>query len=403
MKDNLRYIELLYGQEHIGIYDTETRICHYSPEISDAKYREVKLLMPYIAALFDCGIPEGPRFQILKNVYLQNLLKKDFAWFAQTSEFSTVEKKNQLYIPLPAGIESGDKIVTAIDDDYFHISKSGDKRGQPVFAGVQDKFMADIVESEKGYELTLPEELEEEDEWYGNVIVKPANTAGFPFLSENEYIFMNIAKKIGLNAPRTWLVSDSKGIRHYCVERFGIYLDEETGEVHKENMVDLLGVMGIRARDKYKVYLNDMFDCAKTHLSEDDFSLFCRSWYYQYFIGNTDIHPRNFSMFIRGEEDTRTWALAPIYDIAHLPVYGYQKRQCLPLRSENGKNDVEDFIAGFLSDYEMRLIESDTLSIVKRCINDTFLQSMALCPSVRIHADRIRREMLSFFGVESCL
>lgn len=397
MDDSLKHIELLYGQEHIGIYDVDSRVCHYAPGISESKYREVKLLMPYIAALFDCGIPEGPRFQILKNDYLQNLLKKDFAWFAQTSEFSTVEKKNQLYAPLPEGIKSGDKVTNTIDEDYFHISKSGDKRGQPVFAGVQDKFMADIVKGEDGYELTIPDDLEKEDEWYGNVIVKPAGGAGFPFLCENEFIFMNVAREIGLDAPRTWLVADSKGVRHYCVERFGIYLDEQTGEVHKENMVDLLGVMGLRAKDKYRVYLNDMFECAKTKLSEDDFQLFCRSWYYQYFIGNTDIHPRNFSLFIRGEGDKRTWTLAPIYDIAHLPVYGYSKRQCLPLRKDEGVSCVDDFIRQFLDYGELCAIESSSMPLVTRYIGEVFNQTMSLCPSLRQYADRIRRGILNYF------
>ena len=39
LDDSLKHIELLYGQEHIGIYDVDSRVCHYAPGISEYIYR----------------------------------------------------------------------------------------------------------------------------------------------------------------------------------------------------------------------------------------------------------------------------------------------------------------------------------------------------------------------------
>lgn len=291
-------IKLFYGPDEIGIYDTVAKRCVFGDHIKDDIKDSVRKNVKYLNAMFEYGMPEGNQLQLYRNHYLEEIKRGHFPWLSESSNFSTAEPGLAEYIPVSDELPSGVVVDTDIPPELFH-SENAVKRGViPSFSGYKDKFPGKLRKLPNGvYTVSM---LGDES-GAGNVIVKP-QCSRYPYICENEFIFMQLASRVGIQVPRTWLCRDASGRMHYCVERFGIYRDP-AGNVFKENMVDFLGAMNVRARDKYMVPLEDLFEAAEKFLNPYDLNSFARMWYYGFLIGNTDMHPKNFSMFIRNGEN----------------------------------------------------------------------------------------------------
>ncbi|MBU1213186.1 MAG: type II toxin-antitoxin system HipA family toxin [Alphaproteobacteria bacterium] len=182
-------------------------------------------------------------------------------------------------------------------------------------AGVQLKFSA-VMEANGG--LTIPA-----DGIGGKWIVKlPSNT--YPSVPENEYAMMELARAVGIEVPDISLVPiDSiKGLpapaanmegRALIVRRFD--RAAEGGLVHIE---DFAQVFSIFPSEKYRhrSYANIAAVIAAecgSGAAED----FFRRIVFTTFIGNGDMHLKNWSLIYR---DRKIPSLAPAYDyVATLP------------------------------------------------------------------------------------
>lgn len=386
-------IKLFYGPDEIGIYDTIVKRCVFGDHIEEGLMKLIKKNIKHLNAMFEYGMPEGNQFQLYKNHYFEEVKRGYFPWLSTSSNFSTAEAGCKNYVPISDELPSGVIVATDIQPELFS-SKNAIKRGViPSFSGYKDKFPGVLKKVNGVYTVSMLEQ----DCGSSNVIVKP-QCLNYPYICENEFIFMQLASRAGIQVPRTWLCLDKSGKLHYVVERFGIYRDPN-GNVLQENMIDFLGAMNLRAKDKYTVSLEDLFETAVKFLSPFDLVSFARMWYYGFIIGNTDMHPKNFSMFIR---NGAKWKLAPAYDMVHMPCYGIKGSSCLKQRTKTASPsqfDIDTFIIKYITQNETGEIKNVIYSNITSIVNNVFRISLKQNNSNKEKIRHIQKEILNYFGI----
>ena len=185
-------------------------------------------------------------------------------------------------------------------------------------AGVQMKFSA-IAEAKGG--LTIPAEGRG-----GHWIVKLPSLQ-FAAVPENEFVMMELARRVGIPVPRVRLVDvrDIAGLpadvgdrtgkagKALAVERFDRRADGT--RVHIE---DFAQVFGVYPKDKYEGHsYADIASVLWEMAGAEAMDGFVARLVFSVLIGNADMHLKNWSLIYR---DARTPALAPAYDlVATLP------------------------------------------------------------------------------------
>lgn len=385
-------IKLFYGPDEIGVYDTIARRCVLGDGTGEEIKDSLKKNIRHLGALFEYGIPEGNQLQLYKNHYLDEIRRGYFPWLSESSNFSTAEPGTSDYFPVPDELPSGVVVSTDIPPELFS-SENAVKRGViPSLSGYKDKFPGLLRKVNGVYTVSMLEN----SSCAGNIIVKP-QCLRYPAICENEFIFMQLASRAGIQVPRTWLCLDSSGRLQYCVERFGIYRDPE-GRVYKENMVDFLGAMDVRAKNKYTVSIEDLFEAACRFLTPYDLNAFARMWYYGFMIGNTDMHPKNFSMFIR---NGGKWKLAPAYDMVHMPCYGIEGTSCLKRRGKlrsPSRHEIDQFITNYITRYEAGEVKNALYANAVSVINNVFRISLKNTKEEHTTTENIKKKILSYFS-----
>lgn len=163
-----------------------------------------------------------------------------------------------------------------------------------------------------------------------NCIVKPASTS-YAGLIENEHFCLRLAAAFGLNAARTRVIhaQDTAAIvvdRYDRVERRGEFL-----RLHQEDMCQARGMHpslryqnegGPGVRDILQV-LNASSEPAR------DRAAFMQAQVFNFLVGGTDAHAKNFSILLGAGGAIR---FAPLYDIASMFPYGDFQRMKLAMR-----------------------------------------------------------------------
>lgn len=394
-------ITLLYKNDEIGCYDTVSKRIVYNDRYYQLidKDPSIKKLASSLNAFFAYSCPEGRQLQLFKNNYIQEIKKGNFPWLSESSNFSLAGANTKKFEPVPRDMPVLAAVASDIPPELFAAENAWKRRTAPVFSGFRDKFPAFMTYKGGRWLITsIP------PGYTGNIIVKPATPGGgrFPNMPENEYIFMQLAGRVGLTVPRTWLCYDASGEIHYAVERFGIYRDA-AGRVYRENMADFLGLMGLDSRDKYAASLERFFGAASQVLTAYDFNMFARAWYYGVLVGNTDQHPKNFSVFVRGAGRVK---LAPVYDIVHMLCYGKAPPSCLKFEGQRGypdRGELERFILGTLSQQEVEELKTCVYSNVTSIVNNTFrlagkIRKLAGSTAGQTVAEVIKSRIIGWFN-----
>lgn len=135
----------------------------------------------------------------------------------------------------------------------------------------------------------------------------------------NEFFCMKLAKAVGLNVPKVFLIEGQYPL--YLVERFDrIIFDSKTIRIHQE---DFCQSQGITSRKKYEAdggpTLATNYQLIKNNssLPIKDLSQFLGWFWFNLFIGNNDCHSKNLS-FLHTEEGPR---LSPFYDLLSTTIY----------------------------------------------------------------------------------
>lgn len=159
-----------------------------------------------------------------------------------------------------------------------------------------------------------------QDDYPTSHIVKPEISERLPDLALNEYLCLELGRRIGLDVPRVELKT-VEGIPYLLIERYDRVLDEH-GRVRRLHQEDFCQALAIPSQDKYQAdggpSLRDCFrvtDHLATPASDRlrllDMVLF------NVLIGNTDAHGKNYSILY----DEWSGRLSPLYDVVCGVVY----------------------------------------------------------------------------------
>lgn len=154
---------------------------------------------------------------------------------------------------------------------------------------------------------------------------------------QNEYICMKTAHKMGINVPGVE-IKNIGGLEFLLIERF----DRELKENRLKRILqeDFAQSLGIQSRDKYNVtfkdclwVLNQTTAPAKTKLE------FTKRVVFNYLIGNTDAHSKNFSISFDFSNGIN---LTPAYDLLCSSVYDCDQRIAMKLGKAKFYKDVTE-------------------------------------------------------------
>ena len=150
----------------------------------------------------------------------------------------------------------------------------------------------------------------------------------------NEQLSMLAASKCGISVPESFIINVGKGIDSevlFATKRFDRITDETSDlidglkrpfRIHQE---DFAQAMGIASFEKYETegqnYAEKMFEMIRNYASnpmEDQLALWNRI-VFNYALGNTDAHIKNYSLLY--DSDMERVRLAPAYDMLSTVIY----------------------------------------------------------------------------------
>ena len=182
---------------------------------------------------------------------------------------------------------------------------------------------------------------------------------------QNEYICMKAAQKIGIAVPNVE-IREIDNLEFLLIERFDRDIDEHcNGNVdnywgytkdcekctnHSEKKClrmkrilqeDFAQSLGFQSRDKYKVTFRDCLKVINQTTSPAAVKQeFVKRVIFNYLIGNTDAHSKNFSLSFYWEEDFID--ITPAYDILCSSIYDCNQRIAMKIGNAKFYNDVTD-------------------------------------------------------------
>lgn len=161
-------------------------------------------------------------------------------------------------------------------------------------------------------------------------IVKPA-TDTYDGLVENEHFCLRLAEAAGLNAARS-RVLQLDDVAAIVVERYDrVVSNGELIRLHQEDMCQARGIHPVnRYENEGGPGVLDVFDVLNASSEpRRDRERFLRAQAFNFLIGGTDAHAKNFSVLLDEGGDVR---LAPLYDMASMLPYVDMQRIRLAMR-----------------------------------------------------------------------
>lgn len=159
-------------------------------------------------------------------------------------------------------------------------------------------------------------------------------------LVTNEQLSLKTAARCGITVPKSFIINTGSGKEHevlFATERFDRIFSDHAKTIsglpsplrlHQE---DFAQAMGIHSFDKYEreqdAHMKGMFDFLRNY-SSDPIADQIKLWdviVFDYLIGNTDAHIKNFSLLY--SPDLKSIRLAPAYDIVSTTVYEQSTRE----------------------------------------------------------------------------
>jgi serine/threonine-protein kinase HipA len=125
-----------------------------------------------------------------------------------------------------------------------------------------------------------------------------------------ELAYLQMAARAGIATPGARILADETGRDHLLVERFDV--DPSGGKRHFHSVAGLLH----RPRGSLD-YADLMRACARLGCARADLLAIARRLLFNLRAGNQDDHGKNHAFLY--DEATRTWALAPAFDLTHSP------------------------------------------------------------------------------------
>lgn len=199
--------------------------------------------------------------------------------------------------------------------------------------GVQPKlslgFIDDVINDKNYGRLTILGALG------GNYILKPQNLM-YPQMPENEYLTMKMAQICGISIVPFSLIRLKSGELSYITKRI-----DRTDKGEKIHMLDMFQIL--EAFDKYKSSIERVGKAVREYSTNtilDMLRLF-EIIIFSYITGNNDMHLKNFSLILNGED----WVLSPFYDLLNVNLHLPEDKEeiALTLNAKKSKLTISDF------------------------------------------------------------
>ncbi|HIF5802092.1 TPA: type II toxin-antitoxin system HipA family toxin [Vibrio parahaemolyticus] len=147
-------------------------------------------------------------------------------------------------------------------------------------------------------------------------IQQPAATLDMAGSVENEYFCIKLAEAMGFQVPKIEIL-EVEGMKALAIERFDRHWSQDGIALIRLAQEDMCQVFSLPSRLKYQndggVGIKEIMQLlSRSRYADNDCDDFMRFQVFQWLIGATDGHAKNFSIFI---EDDSTYRLTPFYDI----------------------------------------------------------------------------------------
>lgn len=217
-------------------------------------------------------------------------------------------------------------------------------------------------------------------------ILKPPSEA-FDGHAENEHLCLELSRALGLPAARSRVVRFD-GEAAIVIERYDRL--RAAGGVRRLHQEDFCQALGLPPTRKYQneggPAVGDMQGIIRAHsgASRQDEWTFARAMIFNWLIGGTDAHAKNYSLLIGAGGRAR---LAPLYDVASTLAYDFDPRRLKLANKIGGTYLIEEIGPRQWEKFaiEMRLPKQDVLVAARD-------MAIALPGAVHAVADRMRRE-----------
>lgn len=168
-------------------------------------------------------------------------------------------------------------------------------------------------------------------------ILKPS-LADYPGHAENEHFCAVLARRLGLSVMNSEVMGFGEETA-IVVERYDRHRTRhEIRRVHQEDMCQALSLNPVlKYQNDGGPGIQDIFKLLHTHSTEpeEDEASFLDAIAFNWIIGGTDAHAKNYSLLIGAEGEVR---LAPLYDIASALPYDNLDIRELRLAMEIGRH-----------------------------------------------------------------
>ncbi|HCE1978770.1 TPA: type II toxin-antitoxin system HipA family toxin [Vibrio parahaemolyticus] len=147
-------------------------------------------------------------------------------------------------------------------------------------------------------------------------IQQPAATLDMTGSVENEYFCIKLAEAMGFQVPKIEIL-EVEGMKALVIERFDRHCSQDGKSLIRLAQEDMCQVFSLPSRLKYQsdggVGIKEIMQILRrSRCADNDCDNFMRFQVFQWLIGATDGHAKNFSIFI---EANGAYRLTPFYDI----------------------------------------------------------------------------------------
>ena len=233
-------------------------------------------------------------------------------------------------------------------------------------AGAQDKLMIALVDGQ----IAIPT-----NSTPSTHIIKP-KIKDFEETVQNEFFCMKLANTIGLPVPNVyihWLNNHP----YYLIERYDRYKNHE-GNIIRLHQEDFCQALHIPPEMKYEneggptliqcfSLLSDRIKIG--HMSGKNKITLLQGVIFNFLIGNSDAHGKNFSILYQGEEES----LTPFYDLMSTLVYGnaFKAKMAMKINKRSRFKQVayNDFVSfGTLVGFKKEFVQKQIYNIANKTL-----------------------------------
>ncbi len=165
------------------------------------------------------------------------------------------------------------------------------------------------------------------------------NPDTYPLVVQNEHVFLNLARRCGLQAAKARIVKDREGELGLWVDRFDrIRLNKVVTKLHQEDICQLTQTT---PANKYHITLREVVDVIREVCTAPivEIQRLLLLYAFSYLTGNADLHAKNVSILW----SNGSARLSPAYDVPSSLPYDLQPNMAMKMDGKDLNFKAADF------------------------------------------------------------